>query len=885
MRSALRRLVHLLRRSRHDADLREEIETHRLLRQAALERDGVAADDAAEASRRALGNVTLAVEDAREVWSLGAVDRLRQDLRAAGRGLLKSRGFTVVTVTTLALGIGANAALFSIFNSLILRPLPVRDPERLVLLAGGSWTYPIWQEIGRFDGRIFDGVFAWSSERFDLAGGGQTEYVDGAYISGRAFDVLGVAAVRGRMLAAADDRPDANAAVAVISHRLWQQRFSGDDDAIGRQLTIERIPFTVVGVMPPGFFGPDVGRAADVMIPFAAEPLIRGAESFLDGRSTWWLEIMARMKPGLGLEQTNAALRGVQPQIREATLPDWPKEMLPDYLGEAFTFVSAAQGRSSLRRQFERPLLALVAAVGLVLLVACANIASLFLARTLARRVEFSVRLALGASRWRLARLLLAESALVAGAGAAIGLVFARWSSTLLVRQMNTWQGAVFLDLALDWRVLGFTAALACLSALTASVAPVLGIKRVAPGEALKDAGRGVVADRRVAVRATLVVVQLAVSIVLVIAAGLFLRTFTSLNRVPLGFSPGSLLVIDLRPGTRNPQERGPRIERLREAVAAVPGVSSAAVSLLTPVSGQGWNNWVGDSPVPPRDRSLMTWINAVTPGWFDTMGIPLRRGRHFDGRDRIGATRVAIVNDSFARKFLAGSSPLGRVVRLGVDRDMAFEVVGVVGDAVYRNPREGMMPTIYLPLAQRDQIWPSVALTVAVAPGRRAAAQREIAAALSRVDPSAAFTFRTFDQLVDATVARERLVAVLAAFFGALALLLAGVGLYGIVAHAVRARRTEIGIRMALGAEPSAIVRLVFRHVGVLVVVGVAIGVACSLAVARFVQTLLFQLDARDPVTFAGATAVLVLIGVFAAWMPASRAGRLDPASVLRES
>jgi hypothetical protein len=280
-----------------------------------------------------------------------------------------------------------------------------------------------------------------------------------------------------------------------------------------------------------------------------------------------------------------------------------------------------------------------------------------------------------------------------------------------------------------------------------------------------------------------------------------------------------------------------------------------------------------------------MTWINAVTPGWFDTMGLPLRRGRHFDGRDRIGGTRVAIVNDSFARKFLAGSSPLGRVVRLGVDRDMAFEVVGVAGDAVYRNPREGMMPTIYLPLAQRDQIWPSVALTVAVAPGRRAAAQREIAAALSRVDPSAAFTFRTFDQLVDATVARERLVAVLAAFFGALALLLAGVGLYGIVAHAVRARRTEIGFRMALGAEPSAIVRLVFRHVGVLVVVGVAIGVACSLAVARFVQTLLFQLDARDPVTFAGATAVLVLIGVFAAWMPASRAGRLDPASVLRES
>jgi predicted permease len=886
MRAAMRRLIHWFGRSRHDADLREEIETHRALRQAALERDGLSPEDAAAASRRALGNLTLAVEDVRDVWSLGVLDRLHQDLRAAGRGLAKSRGFTLVTIATLALGIGANAALFSIFNSLILRPLPVRDPGGLILLAGGDWTYPIWQEVRRFDGTIFEGVFAWSGDRFDLSRAGQTEFVDGAYISGRGFDVLGVSAVRGRVLQPADDGSGGDAAVAVISHRLWQQRFSGEDDAIGRQLRIERVPFTIVGVMPPGFFGPDVGRAADVMIPFAAEPLIRGAESALTGRSTWWLEIMARLKPGVSVDETTAALRGVQSQIRGATLPDWPAQMLPNYLNEAFTFVPAAQGRSSLRDRFERPLLALVVAVGLVLLVACANIASLFLARTLARRPEFSVRLALGASRWRIARLMLAESALVGAAGAGIGLVVARWGSALLVRQLNTWDGAVFLDLALDWRVLGFTAALACLSALTASVAPVLGIKRVAPGEALKDAGRGVIADRRVGVRAALVVAQLAISIVLVIGAGLFLRTLTSLNRVPLGFVPEPLLVVNLRPSPIAADQRLARFERLREAAAAIPGVTSTAVSLVTPVSGQGWNNWFGDSPVPPADRGLMTWMNAVTPGWFHTMGIPLRRGRDFTSGDRIGTTPVAIVNESFARRFLPGDSPVGRIVRLGGNRDAEYQIVGVTGDAVYRNPREGMMPTLYLPMAQRlpNQIWSTATLTIATMPGSRASGQREVAAALTRVDPGAAFTFRTFDQLVDATVTQERLVAMLAAFFGALALLLAGVGLYGIVAHAVRARRSEIGIRMALGAEPASIVRLVFHHVGVLVVVGVSLGLLCSLAAARYVQALLFQLDARDPVTFAAAAAVLMIIGIAAAWVPAASAGRLDPAAVLRE-
>jgi putative ABC transport system permease protein len=885
MNMLFRRLLHLLRWSRHEADLRAEIEAHRALRQDAFERYGLAPEDVAHASRRALGNVALAVDDARDVWASRTVDSLWQDLRAALRGLRKSPGFAFVAIGTLALGIGANTALFSIFSSLILRPLPVRDPGSLALLTDGSWSYPIWQEIKAREAELFDGAFAWSSDRFDLSPSGQRDLVDGAYVSGRLLDVLGVTAVRGRMITPADDGGDApDGPVAVISHRLWRQRFAGVSDVVGRQLTVERVPFTIVGVMPPGFFGPDVGRMMDVMLPFAAEPLIRGQESWLAQGGSWWLEIMVRLKPGLGLEQANAALRAAQPQILETATRT---------LSEPLTLAPAATGNSSLRGRFETPLFTMVVAVGLVLLVACANIASLLLARALGRRRELSVRLALGSSRWRVARLLFIESLIVAVTGAACGLVFAKWSSALLVQQLSTWQSAVTLDLALDWRVLGFTAALACLAAITAGVAPVLGLRGVTAGGALKDAGRGIAGDRRFAVRSMLVVAQIAVSLVLVVAAGLFLRTFSSLNRLPLGFEPEPLLVAELNLQARGgpPEERGARVERLRDAAAAVPGVRSAAVSSNRLLTGGGWATGlvgVGDGPMV-RLRSIgrpPLWLNATTPGWFETMGMSLRSGRDFDAADRVGGGPVAIVNEAFVRQYLPGQQALGKRVRLGFDAKTYREIVGVVGDAVYTTPREGMQATMYVPVAQRapETFWPVVLLTINAAPGQRAVVERDVAAALTRVDPTVAFTFETFDQLIEATVTQERLIAMLSAFFGGLALLLAAVGLYGVVAHAVRARQAEIGLRMALGAAPSSIVRLVFQRVGLLIAAGLAFGLAGSLWAARFVEVLLFRLEARDPVTFAGAAAVLVAVGAFAAWMPARRAARLDPVTVLRE-
>src|SRR5262245_12013183 len=894
MSAFFRRLVYFLRRTAHDAELRDEIESHRAHRQDALERHGLAPTAAVSASRRAMGNVTLAVEDVGDVWIVRVLDGWRHDVRDAARGLRKSAGFSAVVIGTLALGIGANTSLFSIFNSLIIRPLPVRDPESLALLTSGSWSYPVWEEIKARETDLFDGAFAWSRESFDLVQGGRPVPADGAYVSGRFFDVLAVPAFRGRMLTPSDDRaamPDGP--VAVISYRFWRQQFAGADDAVGRQLTVhpQRLSFTIVGVMPPGFAGVDVGRMADVMLPFAAEPILHGKESVLGVVGQSWLEIMVRLKPTQTIEHANAALRSVQPQIRAAVVPRLTGDpaFAARYMTRPLTLEPAAAGASRLRRQFETPLFVMVVAVGLVLLVACANIASLLLARALSRRGELSVRLALGGSRWRLARLLLVESLLLAMTGAALGLVFAKWSSALLVQQLGS---AVALDLALDWRVLVFTATLTCLCAISAGIAPMIGVKSVAPGEALRGGGRGIAGDRRFAIRGALVVAQLAVSFILVIGAGLLLRTFASLSQLPLGFVPQPLVVVqlNLRASGIPAEERTARVTRLRDAAAVIPGVRSASASAVRLLNSGGWfsNNriGVGDSPLLPEDQRRRVWRDAITPGWFETMGIPLVSGRDFDGWVRVGRPPVAVVNEAFTRRYLSGQQVIGQTLRVDADNGPRYEIVGVVADAVYTTPRDGMVPTLYVSLAQREpQDWGSNAiLTIKAMPGQRALVERDIATALTQAEPSVVFTSRTFDQMVDATAAQERLVAMMSGFFGARALLLAGLGLYGIVAHAVSARRTELGLRMALGARPAGIARLVFHRVGVLIVAGLALGLAGSWWAGQLIAPLLFSVEPRDPLTFFGTATVLVAVGALAAWVPARRAARLDPAAVLRE-
>ena len=819
------------------------------------------------------------------------------DLRLAFRALRSTPVVSSVAILSLALGIGANTAIFSLVNSLMLRVLPVKEPAQLALVTENpgqgitSWTNPIWEAM-RERRQIFDGLFAWSPARFNLSEGGETDFADGIWASGGLFTTLGVPAVLGRTFNEEDDRRGGGpeGPVVVISYSFWQRRFGGAADAIGRTVNIERVPFRIIGVSPPDFFGPDVGRQFDVAIPIGVDPLIRGKESALDQRSWWWLNVMARLKSGQSVEAGTTALRSVQSQIRQATMPDWQPRDLETYLKEPLTLVPAATGNSGLRRRYERPLLTIMVVVALVLLIACANIANLLLARAAARRHELSVRLALGASGWRLARQLLAESAVLSSAGAIGGLFVAQWASRLLVRQLSTQTNTVFLDLSVDWRILAFTAAVSVMTTLLFGTMPALRASRVAPMEALKEQGRGTAGDARITLTSGLVVAQVALSLVLVVAAGLFMRTFSSLATLKLGFDQNRVLLVNVNVQRTTIPAAGrlDTYERIRQRALAVPGVASAAVSFVTPVTGGVWNNriQVSDS-VPLPERQRMSNVNAVTPGWFTTYGTAILAGRDILETDRKSSPPVILVNQAFARKFLNGANPIGHTVTAGTNPPR--EIVGLVADAVYRSLREPVPATMYVPLAQMDDSRqpapPGVSLSVRSAAGSPVLLARSVVAALQDVNRDMALTVRPLADQVNASLTQERLVAMLSGFFGALALLLAGLGLYGVTAYAVSRRRTEIGIRMALGAAPGGVVRLVLRRVAWLVAVGIAAGVGASLWASRFVETLLFGLQPRDPATLTAAAIVLGAIGTIAGWIPAWRASRIDPAEVLRES
>jgi len=820
------------------------------------------------------------------------------DIRDAVRALRASPVVTSVAVLSLALGIGANTAIFSILDSLMIRTLPVRDPQRLAVLALGNegqdaFTNPIWEQV-RAHRDLVDDAFAWSNGRLNVSQTAQTEYIDGIWASGRFFDALGVQAILGRTFQEADDArgggPDGP--VAVVSYRFWQSRFSGAADVIGKPFTIERVTYTIIGVTPPDFFGVDVGRTFDVVVPIGTEPLVRGKESALDMRANWWLGIMVRTKAGQSFESAASALRGVQPQIREATIPPQYREQDKQrYLQEAFVLTPAATGTSATRDRYQKPLVTIMIVTALVLLIACANIANLLLARATARRHEMSVRLALGASRWRLTRQLLTESLLLSASGAALAMVIAYWGSRLLVRQLSTSTNTVFLDMGLSWQMLAFTALVAIVTALLFGMAPALRASGVQPNGALKEHGRGVAGDRRFSFGNLLVVVQVALSLMLVVAAGLFMRTFNSLAHLDLGFRRDPILVANVST-LRVPMEQSQRadfFERLRAAASGVPGVVRAAASAVTPVSGSTWQFGVErvDDRIITNEKDRGVYVNIVSPGWFETYGTRVLAGRDFTERDDKDAPRVVIVNETFAKKFLDGRNPIGHRLRQPEfpgrpSRDQ--EIVGYVQDAVYRSLRAPVPPTMYIPLPQQERLPPGISISVKAAGGSPVLLTRSVAAALASVHPDIALTFRPLAEQVNNALIQERVVAMLSGFFGGLALLLAALGLYGVTSYAVNRRRTELGIRMALGAAPVGVIRLVLGRVALLVVAGVLVGGAASLITAKYVATLLYGLEPRDPLTFAGAAVILASIGALAGWLPARRASRIDPARALRE-
>jgi predicted permease len=813
----------------------------------------------------------------------------------------------LAVVSSLALGIGANTAIFSIVNSLLLRTLPVERPDRLVLLLSSPgvnpnspFSNPVWEQIRDHHADLFEASFAVSrrSTRFDLSTGGQTDLVDGVYASGRYFDALGVSPMLGRTFTPDDDRRGggSNGPVAVISYALWQRRFGGSRNAIGKTQTFDGVPFTIIGVMPPSFFGTDVGTRSDVILPIGTESRLRGRDSFLDVPTTHWLSIMARLKDGQTVESAQAALRGAQPQIREATMPAtsgtidqarWAR-----YFAAPMGLQTAAEGTSAMRPRYREPILAIMTVVALVLMIACANVANLFLARASARRHEFSVRLALGASRWDLARQQLVESLLLSVLGTAAGLVTARWAGDLLVTQLSTQASPIFLDTHLDWRVLAFAASTAIVVALLFGVVPALRASRTPAIDAIREHGR-VGAEHRRGISSALVVGQVALSLVLVVAAGLFVRTFATLATLKVGFDRDRVLLVRLDvPAATELSQRAALYEDVTARVRTTPGVAHAALSEVTPVSGTITDNYVevehGPTLAPPRNISYQ---NVITPDWFATYGTRVVAGRDFDDHDRLSAPPVAIVNQAFVRRFLRDGSPIGRRIRnpasVSAETRPWMEVVGVVEDATYLSLRAEVPPTMYVPLAQRPiaRLFPVATLSVRAGTGPPELLARSVGDAIAGVDSRVAITFVPLTRQVDAALVQERVLAILSGSFGALALLLSAIGLYGVTSYAVNRRRIEIGIRMAVGATPTHVVRLVMARIAVLLTLGVLIGGAVSVWASKLVAALLYGVEPRDPATLIGAMLVLLAVAAVTGAVPAWRASHIDPAVVLKQS
>jgi putative ABC transport system permease protein len=824
------------------------------------------------------------------------------DFRDAFRALRATPVVSAVAILSLALGIGANTAIFSLVNTLMLRSLPVKEPQRLVQVLAGptrtSFSNPLWEQVRERDHQLFNGAFAYSSQRFNIARGGEAQLVNGVMASGEFFDVLGVPAILGRTFTPENDVRTGSGTekrqVAVISYGFWQRHYGGAADAIGRPIELDRIAYTIIGVTGPEFTGVDQGTAYDVAIPLAAEPLMRGEkESAMDQRTWWWMRVMARLKPGDSVDRAIAALRGVQPQLREATLPQnyRPKD-LPNYLKDPFTLRAATNGPNALGRQYKDPLYIIMGVVALVLLIACANIANLLLARANARRHELSVRVALGASRWRIARQLLAESALLSVIGTALGLLFAQWGARLLVQEMSGPATAGALDVGLDWRVLLFTAGLATATALLFGIVPALRSTRVAPQEAIKEQGRSIVGESRFGFGSMLVVAQVALSLVLIVGAGLFMRTFSTLSNVRLGFEPDPILLVsaNAKRSTIDPSARSVLYERLRQAAASVPGVRSAALQSITPLTNSQWDTLIENPEglsLPEKERDV--YMNEVSAGFFATYETPILAGRDFSAQDTLTSPHVVLVNETFAKKYFRGASPIGRRVRNDPspgENPPWKEIVGVVRDAVYDSLRDAVPPTMYQSAAQSAKPGPNTTIAVRAASGSPALLTRSVADALTRVDGDVTLTFKPYKDTVRAATVQERVIAMLSAFFGGLALLLAGLGLYGVMSYAVSRRRTEIGIRMALGAGPEGAVRLILLRVAVLVGLGVAAGAGLSLWAAKLLtaSSLIYGLKPRDPATLLTAALVLTAIGAIAGYLPARRASRIDPARVLRE-
>ena len=803
------------------------------------------------------------------------VEEFSQDLRYALRILRRTPGVTAAVIVSLALGIGANTAVFSVIDALLIRTLPVERPQELFTLkfilprARGSsdqYSYQAFTDFREATHGAARMLAASWLEKAQIILDGQPVMVYQKAVSGSYFSVLGVGASLGRVFTSDEDRLPPPQPVAVISYGFWQRRFGRDPAVLGRTFRYKGDLFTIVGVAPPEFFGETVGEKPDVWTPITAAP--RAPAYLWKGDSVTWLQIIGRPEPGVTRSEIRARL---EPVFQHMQRQGW--------LGRPLDMEVASRGLSELRERFSEPLWIIMMVVGLVLAITCANVANLLLERGATRRREIALRVAIGASRIRLVRQLLTESLLLALLGGGLGFLIAQWGAGLLVALASRSEVPIPLEVGANPKILFFTAIVSILTGLLFGLGPALRSTRLDLAPSLKETVGSTGGGARSRLGKTLVVAQLAISLVLIVAASLLLATLVKLRSIETGFNPEQVLVFQIDSGATGYKrpEIVPVYRRLLERAESVAGVRAASLSFLGLFTGELWGNKITVEGYAPRpDETVMTFANAVSARYFEVMGIPLIRGRSFRDGDDKGAAPVAIVNQSFARQFLGNIEPIGRRVGLGTAPKEMMEIVGVVRDAKYRDLKEENRPILYVPYLQHSHQLNEIEVRTSAGTSAVAATLRR---ELTSVDPNLPILeVTTLRAQVDASIAGERLVTKVSTVFGLLALSLAAVGLYGVLSYSVTRRTHEIGIRMALGASPSEILRLVLSETLVLVTIGIAIGVPAALAGKRLLESQLYGVDPGDPLALAGAALVLLVVALAAAYFPARRASRVDP-------
>jgi predicted permease len=830
------------------------------------------------------------------------MDQLRQDFRFAVRSLRRAPAFSAIIVLTLALGIGANTAIFSLMDQVLLRTLPVRDPQNLLLFNGPgpfsgrtnndmTFSVPMFRGLEAGSRDVLEGMVARYDTTATMALGRQSERIFAELVSGNYFPLLGVNAIIGRTLGPEDDRTPSGHPVVVLSHGFWQRRFGADPGVLNRDIRINGHAMTIVGVAAPRFVGVDMASSADLFVPLMMKAEMTPTWNDLDSWRSRWITIMGRVKPGVSHEQAAAAMNVVYRQLLQEdfkTIQRVPQGTFRDrFLAKNLIVLPGHKGRSNLRQQFSTPLLVLMGMVGLVLLIACANVANLLLARAASQQKEVAIRLALGAGRWRVVRQRLAESFVLALGGASVGLLFAWWTTNLLIETLPFERAVLTLSADPDLRVVLFAIAVSSMTALLFGLAPAFQATKPSLTSALKeDVGSVAGGGRQARFRKGLVVAQVALSVLLLAGAGLFARSLYNLRTLNPGFVTDNLLQFSVDPALSGyDRERSIALfTGMQDQLAALPGATSVAAAVVPAMTESMWSSTVRVQGYEGKEgEDLNPAVNAVAPGYFATMGMPLVIGRDFRASDVDGAPQVAIVNESMANYFWGKENPIGK--RFGWGRDdgtFPLEVVGVVRDSKFATLRDDVPRFVYTPWTQQEFL-DSMTFYVRTA-GEGAGMPNAVRQVVQRLDPSLPiFDMKTMEAQVDESLFLERLVASLSLLFGALATVLAAVGLYGVMSYTVSRRTREIGIRMALGAARTSVLWMVLGEVATMAAAGIVLGLPIAIGLSRFVASQLYGLSPTDPITLAVATVILGSVAMLAGYMPARRATRVDPMLALR--